>query len=82
MPVDDEMRGNLGEAVQSLAADNARMCEILIAADKLHAAIIEYFSKKRFRRGLTADESKAFHEARAAKLADALAAYRITRNGT
>lgn len=34
----DTMRGDLGSAVQMLAADNARLCEIGLAADKLAKA--------------------------------------------
>jgi hypothetical protein len=33
------MSGDLENAVQMLAADNARMCDILIAADKLTAEV-------------------------------------------
>lgn len=38
MNTPDQMRGDLGAAVQMLAADNARLCDIGIAADKLHEA--------------------------------------------
>jgi hypothetical protein len=33
-----DMTGDLWAAVTTLAADNARMCDIIIAADKLRAA--------------------------------------------
>lgn len=38
MNTPDQMRGDLQAAVQMLAADNARLCDIGIAADRLHEA--------------------------------------------
>ena len=35
MSNDPDMRGDLAAAVQMLAADNARMCDIVVAADRL-----------------------------------------------
>lgn len=35
------MSGDLEEAVRMLAADNARMCDIIIAADELAEAVAE-----------------------------------------
>lgn len=35
----DEPRGDLGAAVQMLAADNARLCGLALAADKLAEAV-------------------------------------------
>jgi hypothetical protein len=37
--VSDAPHGDLGAAVQMLAADNARLCDIALAADKLAEAV-------------------------------------------
>lgn len=39
---DDGMRGDLHAAIQMLAADNSRLCEIAEAADKLAEAIQQH----------------------------------------
>lgn len=68
MPSDsDAPRGDLGNAVQMLAADNARMCEIVLAADALAEEI---------RRVLALHYDSSFPRIRAA-----LDAYKSARNG-
>ncbi len=62
---DERPRGDLGAAVQMLAADNARMCDILLAADKLADAI-----EKKLRVGQDGIAIRA-----------ALAAYKVVRQG-
>ncbi len=59
------VRGDLREAVQMLAGDNARLCTIVIAADKL-AEVFERYQNGR---------AAIFH------VEQALHAYKIARQG-
>ncbi len=60
-----DLSGDLGTAVQSLAADNARLCEILLAADKLVEEI----------------EKKLRHGQDYIAIRKALDAYKVVRQG-
>ncbi len=62
---DDKPHGDLEAALQMLAADNARLCEIALAADALAEAI-----EMKLRAG---QDGIAIRKA--------LAAYRVVRNG-
>lgn len=74
----DSVRGDLQEAVRMLAADNARMCDILLAADKLEAEIQRYFTEWRPPIGV---DSLTFQTARARRVKDALDAFKVVRQG-
>ena len=63
----EDARGDLGAAVQMLAADNARLCDILIAAEKLADAVAEYLHD--------------LHWTKERRLKAALQAFRIVRQG-
>lgn len=65
----DEPRGDLGTAVQMLAADNARLCGIAMAAENLadaaaRALLATGYDKQRAMAGLRA-ALDAFQQARA-----------------
>ena len=68
MSCDDEMRGDLRAAVQQLAASNARLCDIGLAADKLAKAA----------EALVQDAHKSLYT----NLREALEAYQIVRSGS
>lgn len=65
-------------ALQAMTADNARLCEIALAADKLAEAVSVYQARCLPQRG---EHSREFHEARVRKLNAALQAYKAARQG-
>lgn len=63
-----DLRGDLEEAIRMLAADNARLCEIAMTADKLAGAVDAYRARG------TAHNADA--------MIAALDAFKIARNGS
>lgn len=72
-PKDDETRGDLRMAVTMLAGDNARLCEIGLAADALAAEVARLLEDE--------DRVGAYIGRRLKIVRRALEAYRITRQG-
>lgn len=71
----DEPRGDLKAAVQMLAADNARMCDILIAADKLAEQLQRYVV------ACTTSSRMVSPDYSLQKLKAVLDAFNVVRNG-
>ncbi len=69
------MSEDLREAVQMLAASNARMCDILIAADALAAQLERYIA------ACTTPSRERSPDYSLPKLKRELEAYRIVRSG-
>lgn len=67
------MNGDLEEAIQILAADNARLCGILIAADALALELERMLE--------SAERSPEFNRWRGGLVQRALEAYKIVRSG-
>lgn len=66
------MNGDLREAVQTLAADNARLCGIAQAADQLVANL---------RRLIQAEDRHGFRFLNKKEIEDCIIAYTVVRNG-